>query len=689
MRTRHPIRSPQPRWARRLRFAAFASCLIASSVGNFALSQTSFPNNGNVETTNNELNPNAIFWPRNDFVIPFNIDATGQLPSEIQLEISDDLGRSWKLYSRSDVRGRQFNFVANTDGEYLFRLKTIDANGRSFENPGEPLHVVVDTTKPIGQLIIDISPRGVMQAEFSLIDIAIDPNSIQLEYQTESDERWKPIAFTTAPGNALGELIGSGEWNLPSSSRQLVVRLTAKDRAGNSVEVTRLPALPRSAALNGNMQFASGRTKDTKLISSNNSETIGSGLAFPPNKARNADNTNAFPHIEVLGGPGAKNSTPTPEAERLAREEMLRQQQQLIEQQQKFIVQQQNATRLNIGTPSTNAPAAIGPSTIAPAPFDPSANANANAVQFPNSSVGGNSLGNSIASSIAKPERKSTIKSNGRVPLRELTDEEIEQATAPNAINVGARRPSQSLLVQSPEDESTNSTPAVPNKNPNNNFDTLPKLPPVARNVKPLYSNSKKFSLEYAIDNDPGAPVSTVELWGTTDSGETWQVWGEDPDRESPFDIEVETEGLFGFRMVIVGANGLASNRPRNGDNADAWIHVDTAKPKAKITSATYGRGNEAGSMIIEYQASDEFLPERAITLSYSESPEGPWNVFAAGVRNNGRYAWPSDSSLPPSVFLQLEVHDAAGNVGIHRLEQPVSIEGLAPRGRIQGFRPR
>lgn len=680
MRTRNTIRSQQPRWARSFRFAAFTSCLIASSVNQIAWSQSNFPSDRSVDVANNEVSPNAIFWPRNDFVIPFNIEAIGQLPSEIQLEISDDLGRSWKLYSRSDVRGRQFNFVANADGEYLFRLKTIDANGRAFENPGEPLHVVVDTTKPIGQLIIDISPRGVMLAEFSLIDIAIDPNSIQLEYQTESDERWKPIVFTTTPGDELGELVGNGEWNLPNSSRQLVVRLTAKDRAGNTVEVTRLPALPRSAALNGNMQFASGRTKDAKLISSNNSEPIGSGLAFPPNKPKDSDNANSFPHIQILGGPGAKQPLPNPEAERLAREEMLRQQQQLIEQQQKFIVQQQNASRLNLGAPSS----------VAPAPFDPSSIA----IQPNEGNVNGNSLGGNLT----KPERKSTVKSNGRIPLRELSPEEIEQVTAPNTINVGSRRPSQSLLVQSPESDLTPPSPGLPtgpttlgtpNRSSTEKYDTLPKLPPVARNIKPLYSNSKKFSLEYAIDNDPGAPVSTVELWGTTDNGETWQVWGEDPDRESPFDIEVETEGLFGFRMVIVGANGLASNRPRNGDNADAWIHVDTAKPKAKITSATYGKGNEAGSMIIEYQASDDFLPERAITLSYSESPEGPWNVFASGVRNNGRYAWPSDSSLPQSVFLQIEVHDAAGNVGVHRLEQPVSIEGLAPRGRIQGFRPR
>ena len=182
--------------------------------------------------------------------------------------------------------------------------------------------------------------------------------------------------------------------------------------------------------------------------------------------------------------------------------------------------------------------------------------------------------------------------------------------------------------------------------------------------------------------------MSSVELWGTADQGQTWQLWGQDPDRQSPFDIEVETEGLFGFRMVIVGSNGLASNRPRNGENADAWIHVDIERPQVKILSALYDRGNESGKMVMEYQASDDFFPERPISLLYSQTPNGPWTNIATGARNNGRYVWSADPSLPPTIYLKIEANDSAGNVGVHQLDLPIDVEGLAPRGRIQGFRP-
>ena len=140
--------------------------------------------------------------------------------------------------------------------------------------------------------------------------------------------------------------------------------------------------------------------------------------------------------------------------------------------------------------------------------------------------------------------------------------------------------------------------------------------------------------------------------------------------------------------MIIVGANGLASNRPRNGDNADSWILVDVNKPQAKLISALYGKGQEAGKMIIEYKAMDDHFSDRPITLSYSETPDGPWKTIATGLRNNERYLWPADPSLPTTLYLRLEAHDSAGNVGVHVLDHPINVEGLAPRGRIQGFRP-
>ena len=586
----------------------------------------------------------VVHWPRLDFVIPFNVDVTGQTPREIQLEFSENSGKTWSLYSSGDVRTKQFHFQAKVDGEYQFRLKTLDSQGRRFDNPGEPLRVVVDTTKPEAKLLVDIDQRGVMQAEFEIADVALDPTSIQLAFQTETMSQWREIPVELNPGRSPSALLGSGSWSIPSGTRQLVVRLTAKDKAGNPIEITRLPQLPRSAAANGSLQMASGKTQDARNANRSAANApIGSGLPeLPLESLPKAEVPKAeVPKVEVLSGTRAVPKMDSTVSSQIAA------QQHLIEQQSRFVAPQQS-------------------------PQGQALDESRNRGDIPNAVIG------------SLDETRSDAR-RSKLPVRTLSDEEVEHLKSQSPISLTANRTDRSLIVQ--ED-------SIPSATPNASLEIEPKatrIPgqsPFHRDIKRLYSNSKAFSLDYNIDNDPDAPISVVELWGTSDEGQTWQLWGKDPDRASPFDIEVETEGLFGFRMVIVGTNGLASNRPRNGDNADAWIHVDIEPPQAKIVSALYGKGKESGSMIIEYRANDEFFSDRPITLSYSQTPTGPWSTIASGVRNNGRYVWPADPSLPTSIYLRIEAHDAAGNVCVNQLDLPIDVEGIAPRGRIQGFRP-
>ena len=146
--------------------------------------------------------------------------------------------------------------------------------------------------------------------------------------------------------------------------------------------------------------------------------------------------------------------------------------------------------------------------------------------------------------------------------------------------------------------------------------------------------------------------------------------------------------GLFGFRMVIVGANGIATRRPLPGDQADAWIRVDSAVPECRILSVLNGKEADAGSLVIQYVATDEFFGERPISFSCAPNPKGPWEPIAQGARNNGRYVWTPDAGLPATVYLRMEAIDAAGNVGAYQLDLPVDIQAASPRGRIQGVRP-
>ena len=200
------------------------------------------------------------------------------------------------------------------------------------------------------------------------------------------------------------------------------------------------------------------------------------------------------------------------------------------------------------------------------------------------------------------------------------------------------------------------------------------------------YSDSVRFSLEYELEAVGVHGAEAIELYGTTDGGSSWDLWGRDPDQTSPFDIETKEAGVFGFRIVVVGRNGLASPRPQSGESPDIVVVVDNERPLVRITGAQYGEGDRIGSLVIRYECQDSNLKQRPIALSFSDSVSGPWTTIAAGLRNDGEYIWTADPNLPRQLYLRIDATDEAGNNGAYVLDQPIDAQGLAPRARIRGF---
>jgi len=205
---------------------------------------------------------------------------------------------------------------------------------------------------------------------------------------------------------------------------------------------------------------------------------------------------------------------------------------------------------------------------------------------------------------------------------------------------------------------------------------------------RPRLTNTRRFSLDYDIQSVGPEGVSAVELWGTNDGGRTWAKWGVDPDNTSPFDVEVNHEAVYGFRIVVAGKNGLATSTPQPGDAADIWVGVDLTRPQAKLTGAAYGQGEAAGKLDITWQAGDPNLSSRPITLSIGDRPDGRFSPIATAIPNTGHFLWEYDPRSPRQIYLRLEVRDDAGNVGIDQLTEPIKVEGLEPKAQIRGITP-
>ena len=201
-------------------------------------------------------------------------------------------------------------------------------------------------------------------------------------------------------------------------------------------------------------------------------------------------------------------------------------------------------------------------------------------------------------------------------------------------------------------------------------------------------SSARRFNLDYDVEAVGPEGIADVELWGTTDGGKTWVKWGTDPDHISPMEVEVSREAAYGFRVVIVGKNGLVGNRPNSGDEADIWIEIDVTRPVVRITTAAYGTDEHSGELDIRWDAQDEHLGPRPITLSFSDRPDGRYTTIAAGLPNTGQYYWKFDPRSPRKIYLKLEARDEAGNIAADALAEPINVEGLTPKGRIRSLTP-
>ena len=198
--------------------------------------------------------------------------------------------------------------------------------------------------------------------------------------------------------------------------------------------------------------------------------------------------------------------------------------------------------------------------------------------------------------------------------------------------------------------------------------------------------SSPRFRLSYDVDSVGTQGVAKVQLWMTEDGGDSWSSLTEDPDCESPISVELPHDGTFGFHLVVTARNGLAGEEPRPGQTPDMWVVLDQTAPDVELVDALIGEGSEYGKLILRWTADDEHLGKRAVTLKYSESANGPWQVIAAGLENTGDYAWTIVPSLPRYFYVRVEVTDRGGNLGSDVSPLPVDLSSFVPRGNLRGF---
>jgi hypothetical protein len=197
---------------------------------------------------------------------------------------------------------------------------------------------------------------------------------------------------------------------------------------------------------------------------------------------------------------------------------------------------------------------------------------------------------------------------------------------------------------------------------------------------------SRRFQLNYKIDDVGPSDVSRVEVYYTRDSGRTWRKYDADAPKEPPCILEVPEEGRYGFTLVARSGVDLGEQPPKAGDPPHIVVEVDETKPVVRIINAEVGRGADVGLMTLTWTASDRYLGQSPISISYARDSQGPWTPVLKDLPNTGRHVWKlPPEGLPFQFYLRVECTDQAGNVGISASASPVKVDQNLPKARVVG----
>ncbi len=668
------------------------------------------------------------------FTIPYTVDADGSEPIEIQLFVSRGATDSWQLIESKKASGTvatPFKFTADQDGEFWFATRTTHKTSMTqlASTVLPQLKVFVDTSKPYCEIVAEADADGRVDVQLVIQD-ATPLKSMQMRYFTDTTKAWHDLDVSALPTDGRLSFRPDTDW------QQLSLQLVVVDSAGNQNIATKLVQLPRIAEappenryamlpgdhFNGlqipfrlsesdaiDAKVASGpvialdRHRRTNDLSGNQATANGYAPVADPTGQRGIGNFRgaAFPTSPINAFPQTPSS-PNPLPNHFGAVPMMATP-ELVPRPEPTTMPEPNRLPSPIGMSEpismNDQPFALPP-TAKPAPIDAPSIYATPAPQTPDSALPPpasleqitNGLGltppgnNSGPETIATPDATADPLAFGEpVPKPEIVPTPIPQRTLSEAMRPLTEKsalPPRSVQAPTPKPELAPS----PRSDYRSARPNAPEPASLASRVPVRYSDGLRFSLAYELEAVGSQGVEAIELYGSVDEGRTWKLWGSDPDRVSPFDIETREEGVFGYRIVVVGNNGLASPRPLSGEMPDIVVVVDTQAPEVRITGARYGEGDRIGALVILYECSDPNIMARPVALSFGPNADGPWTTIAAGLNNDGDYVWPADPQLPRQFYLRMDATDQAGNVGTYILDKPIDAQGLAPRARIRGF---
>jgi hypothetical protein len=567
------------------------------------------------------------FWKQRVFFIPYQptlAEREAGKMEKIQLLVSRDGGQQWAVLQEAEPHVRGFSYHAAADGEYAFAIRMVDRRGKLYPE---------QIAQPLLRVVVDTQPPALQ------LSASLNPSGqIDLRYEGR-DTRLKPqsLRIEAQGENGQWQHIAAGPPDVNQPDRLLgqaawrppTTRAALKFRVAIDDAAGNQGTAVAEASLAGPVSSPSfGPSLGPSLAAPAGAD--GPSLIGPSDdlQATTPTATSASPRTPTLSG---RSSLEWPTNNSLVAD----------------------THRTGGATPpfqNVYTSGAASGAAAPPAASAPGAQFNANdPIAAPSLLPATTPLGSALsgAAGVAAPALNNEGWTGARTPSVPIA--------SPGAATFGPPPSSANAAT------GASGTPWV---------------------------NSLTFDLDYDIQTVGPWGVAKVELWGTKDGGRVWQSLGLDQDNRSPMRVTVPAQGVYGFRIVVDGGNGVAAPTPQAGEQPELIVGVDMSAPQAELRAPELGQGPLAGHVLVRWSVADSNLAPRPIGLFYSASAEGPWTTIATDLDNAGEYAWRLGRDAPPRVFLRLEARDEAGNVAIQQSPAAVDLNLPRPTGRLRNVRP-
>ncbi|NBV45499.1 MAG: hypothetical protein EBR86_07625 [Planctomycetia bacterium] len=181
--------------------------------------------------------PELVRTKQTVFSLPFRV-APPQSPdraaTRVVLSVSRDLGATWQEVGTAAPAAGSIVYKASIDGEYWFRFRAIDAQGRARGGEGPDLRVLVDAAGPRLTARVWRGGDGEIVCRYAAADDSLRLESLEFSYRGKGDTEWKRIAAEgilarESPAHLVGEEI----WWAGERVEALTVRIAVADGGGN------------------------------------------------------------------------------------------------------------------------------------------------------------------------------------------------------------------------------------------------------------------------------------------------------------------------------------------------------------------------------------------------------------------------------------------------------------------------